>query len=83
MKIETYNKTESFLLEYASGKYGKCKDVIDVTEDTVKIFMEKVDQEGMEEVLNYLQFTDEMKSNMYGSEDLEDWIDHIVNYSDN
>ncbi|MEK6829501.1 MAG: hypothetical protein AABY15_05190 [Nanoarchaeota archaeon] len=81
--LKLSEKTEVFLMDYASGYYGKCEDRIKITKKVVKDFMKKSNKEDMEEALSYLEFADEMKEeieiNGGGASDLEDWIYHVIN----
>ncbi len=81
--MEISDKTETFLLEYANGMYGKVGERIDITKQVVKKFMEKSSKSDMEEVLSYVQFKDEMLLDKGGASDLEDWICHVLNREDN
>jgi hypothetical protein len=84
--MEISNQTETFLMEYANGVYGKQGDCIDVTKDVVKKFMKKSSKEDMEEVLTYLEYKEEMIERKHldggGASDLEDWIDYVINEKD-
>jgi hypothetical protein len=79
---EISDKTETFLLEYAKGIYGKFGERIDITKQVVKKFMEKSSKSDMEEVLIYLDFKDEMIDDKGGASDLEDWIYYVINKED-
>ena len=76
---ELSKTTENFLLEYASGKFGKCGEVINITKKVVEEFMEKSTKEDMEEIISYIQFSEEMIQDNRGSLDLEDYIDYVIN----
>lgn len=76
--IEKYNKTKNFLTDYAKGKYGKCSTRIEISEDVVNLFLVKSKEEDLDEILSYLRYEAEMLENMYGAEDLEDYIDYVI-----
>lgn len=72
-------KTESFLLQYAKGIYGKYNQKINVNIHAVKQFMKLSSKQDMLEVLKYTKHIDEMLLNKNGAEDLEDFIYYIIN----
>jgi len=41
--------------------------------------MEKSTKEDMEEIISYIQFSEEMIQDNRGSLDLEDYIDYVIN----
>ena len=75
---EIRDKTETFLIEYAEGLYGKSGERIDITKQVVKKFMEKSSKSDMEEVMSYFQYKDEMIQDKKGASDLEDWIHYVI-----
>ena len=82
--LKLSEETEKFLLYYASGKYGKVKERIDVTEKVVKKFMKLSNEDEMKEVISYTEFIDEMLSEKDngdggGDLDLEEYIEYIIN----
>ena len=81
--IELNNKTETFLNEYADGKYGKVCETIDITREVVEKFMDVSSKSDMEEVCMWLEFKDEMISDQNGASDLEDFIRLVLNRESN
>lgn len=81
--MEISSQTESFLLEYANGKYGKVGKTIDITEKVVETFMELSSKEEMFEVLSYLEFKDEMLEDKGGAGDLEDFVKYVLDKNEN
>jgi len=81
--IELSNQTETFLIEYADGKYGKVGKEINITREVVERFMEISTKSDMEEVISYLEFKDEMIADNGGAGDLEDYINYVVNIKPN
>lgn len=81
--IELSNQTETFLIEYADGKYGKVGKEINITREVVERFMEISTKSNMEEVISYLEFKDEMIDDNSGAGDLEDYIKYVLNLEHN
>jgi uncharacterized lipoprotein YajG len=84
-----HEQTETFLMDYASGKYGKYEKNIKVTETVVKKFIQKASQFDLEEALSYTRpdiikdMLDKKGTDTEGASDLEDWIKHVLNKEKN
>jgi hypothetical protein len=81
--------TEKFLLEYASGKYGKVEERLKVNKTTIKKFLKRATESDLKEALSYAapSIKKEMLKELNGGDgggasDLEDWLYHVINRED-